>query len=85
MGGAPGCMTAEDTVELPLEFARCLQTLADDLDLALDCVAIFGGVPVPVATAILRNMEPVTAALDLAIRSPRKEVRDGQNEIHIAG
>jgi hypothetical protein len=85
MGGEPGCMTAKDTVKFPAEFERNLKALADDLSLALDCVAIFGGIPIPLAKAILRNIEPVTAALDLAIKSQRKEAPDEHREIHIAG
>jgi len=44
-----------------------------DLQLALDCIAIWGAIPIPVAKAILRNIEPAHAAIDMAIRcSPAK-------------
>jgi hypothetical protein len=74
-----------NAVAVPIEFAECLHALRDDLALALDCVEIFGDVPVPVAEAILRSIEPVTAGLDLAIKNRRKEAADEHREVHIAG
>ena len=69
------CVSAKGAKPIPSEFGDCLQTLCDDLQLALDCLKLFGGVPVPVAKAILRNMEPAHAAIDMAIRcSPKAEV-----------
>lgn len=69
------CISAKVVNAVPSEFGDCLKTLCCDMQLALDCIDEFGGVPVPVAKAILRNMEPAHAAIDMAIRcSPKVEV-----------
>lgn len=72
------CVTAEGGVtQIPTEFKSALQALSADLQLALDCIDIFGGVPLPVVRAILCNMEPAQTALDLALKC-RQEVEDGK-------
>ena len=71
--GKPQCVSAKAVPAIPSEFGDCLKTLCADMQLALDCIDEFGGVPVPVAKAILRNMEPAHAAIDMAVRcSPAK-------------
>jgi hypothetical protein len=36
--------------------------------LAIECLDQFGGIPLPVAREILRNMEPARAAIDMCVR-----------------
>ncbi len=66
--GEVRCVSAKVVAEVPSEFDDCLRALCADMQLALDCIAEFGGVPLPVAKAILRNMEPALTAIDLAVR-----------------
>ena len=67
--GDVACVTAErGLIRIPVEFNGTLQTLDRDLRLALDCVEVFGGIPIPVLQAILRSIEPAQAALDMALR-----------------
>jgi hypothetical protein len=69
------CLSPKAVNAIPSEFGDCLKALSADLQLAIDCIDMFGGVPVPVAKAILRNMEPAHAALDMALHcSPKVEV-----------
>lgn len=70
--GNARCMSAKAISAMPSEFVDCLTALCADMQLALDCLDEFGGVPVPVALAILRNMEPALAAIDMAVRCARK-------------
>jgi hypothetical protein len=64
------CVTKDGgVIALPSEFATTLQALRADLDLALECIEVFHGIPIPVAKAIQRNLEPAQAALDLALKS----------------
>ena len=62
------CLVKDKVTTVPSEFGEVLDVLANDLQLALDCIRIWGGVPLPVATAILRNIDPAHAAFDMAIR-----------------
>lgn len=66
------CISAKAVSTIPSEFGDCLKTLCSDLQLALDCIELFGGVPECVAKAVLRNMEPAHAAIDMAVRCSRK-------------
>ncbi|MGO8759338.1 MAG: hypothetical protein ACLQG3_14560 [Terracidiphilus sp.] len=80
--GDAACITREGGVaEVPREFSTTLRTLCSDLELALDCIEVFGGVPLSVARAILRNIDPAQAALDLAFKSgkgaPNGETQNG--------
>ena len=71
--GDPQCVSAKAVLDAH-ELHDALSALAADMELALDCIRTFGGVPLPVARAILRNIEPAHAAIDMAIRcSPPKE------------
>lgn len=73
--GNAKCVSAKAVSAMPSEFGDCLQTLCADMLIALECIDLFGGIPVPVAKAILRNMEPAHAAIDMAIHcSPKVEV-----------
>ena len=54
---------------IPVEFACSLTVLSGDLSLALQYIDLVGGIPLPVAKAILRNIEPVKTAIDLAINN----------------
>lgn len=68
--GDVACVTAEGGVlKIPAEFGGSLRTLDGDLRLALDCIEVFGGIPIPVAKAILRGMEPAHTAIDMAIKN----------------
>jgi hypothetical protein len=63
------CVTAEGgVIKIPAEFNRAVCALSNDLNLAFDCLEVFGGIPIPIAKAILRNLEPAHAALDLALK-----------------
>jgi hypothetical protein len=62
------CASSKLIAAIPSEFAEALTALTADLELALDCLRIFHGVPIPVAKAILRNIEPAQAAIDMAVR-----------------
>ena len=67
--GETQCVThADGVLSLPAEFKDALQVLCDYLQLALDYIELFGGVPVPVAKAILRSAEPAHAAIDLTMK-----------------
>lgn len=72
--GTVRCASAAALARLPEEFEPALTALAADLQLALDCIAVFGGVPTPVLLAILRNIEPAHAAIDMAVRGDGKKV-----------
>lgn len=75
LNGHARCITDRGgIIALPAEFSGTLQALRCDLDLAESCIEVFGGLPVPVAKAIQRNLEPAQAALDLALKS-RKAAR----------
>jgi hypothetical protein len=56
-------------VEISPEFTGALTEISDDIYLALEYIELFGGVPKPVAQAILRNLGPVETAIDMALRS----------------
>jgi hypothetical protein len=55
--------------QIPADFGDTLNVLINDLQLALDCIDLFGGVPVPVAQSIIRKIEPAHAAIDMAVRA----------------
>jgi hypothetical protein len=57
--GGPGC------IEISAESREKLSTLYADLGLAIDCLEVFGGVPIPVKQAVLRGMSGVRDALAL--------------------
>jgi hypothetical protein len=61
------CISSKALVVIPAAFEEMVATLCSDLRLARDCAMVFGGIPLPVAQAILRNMEPAHAAFDMAI------------------
>jgi hypothetical protein len=67
--GKPVCVSANAIAAVPSCFSETLLALTADLDLAMDCLRLLGGIPLPVAKAILRNLEPAHAALDMAMRS----------------
>jgi len=73
--GGMKCISAKAVAAVPSEFTDVLTALSVDLELALDCLRIFQGVPIPVAKAILRNIEPAHAAIDMAIRCSRPKER----------
>jgi hypothetical protein len=83
--GNPQCVSCKSLADVPSEFNCVLNVLCTDLELALDCLRTFGGIPLPVAKAILRNMEPAHAAIDMAVhgrrfereRNPLRQVFDG--------
>ena len=68
----PQCIEAKGLVQIPAEFDDVLITLHRDLGTAIDCARIFGGVPRPVAEAVLMNLEPARCAIDLAVNRDRK-------------
>ena len=64
------CVTRSGAlVAIPAEFKDTLQTLRCDIELALECIQVWGGVPLPVAKAILRGMDQAVAAIDLGLKS----------------
>jgi hypothetical protein len=73
--GNARCISAQAIAAMPSEFGDVLTELCSNLQLALDCIGVFGGVPTPVALAILRNIEPAHAAIDLAVRTSRAAER----------
>jgi hypothetical protein len=64
-----GKMHCAESVTIPAGFFKTLDALADDMRLAIECISIFGGVPVPLAKAILRNIDPAIAAINMALKS----------------
>lgn len=66
--GKPQCVSCKAIAGVPSEFIGTLNALCADMELALECLEQFGGIPVPVAKAILRNMEPAYAAIDICVR-----------------
>jgi hypothetical protein len=67
--GELACVSPKAIAEISEQFNDVLVALSIDLQVALDCLHIWGGIPIPVAKAILRNIEPAHAAIDMAIRS----------------
>jgi hypothetical protein len=66
--GAAQCVVSKALVTIPSEFGDVLTTLDANIQLALACIETWGAIPIPVARAVLRSLEPARAALDLAIR-----------------
>jgi len=66
--GALRRVSGPGIAEVPSEFSGVLEKLWINLRLAQDCLLTFDGIPVPVAHEILRNLEPVHVALDMAIK-----------------
>ena len=56
-----------EMVKFTPELGLSLEVLASDMLLAIECVEIFGGIPRPVAEAIVRNIDPIVAAIDQAL------------------
>lgn len=68
--GEPTCITIHGGIaKIPAEFGETLTAMCDDLALAEECVALFGGVPIPVAKAILRHMDLARAVLGLIVNN----------------
>jgi hypothetical protein len=64
------CVTrSASVVAIPAEFRDALRRLRSDLDLALECIELWGGVPVPVTRAILRGTDQTIAALGAGLKS----------------
>ena len=74
--GKPVCLDGA-VVKVPADFLFVLMALSADLQLALDCIEMFGGIPIPVAKAILRNIEPAHAAIDIAIKAKPQAKKKG--------
>lgn len=70
------CVDGRAIAAVPTAFDGTLSALCNDLQLALDCIRVFGGMPVPVAKAILRNIEPAHTAIDLAVRTANRAEKD---------
>jgi hypothetical protein len=66
--GRPQCVSPKAVAAMPSDFTDCFKALCNDMWLAIECLDQFGGIPLPVARAILRNMEPARAAIDLCVR-----------------
>ena len=66
--GKPQCVSTKAVSDMPVEFTGVLDALCADMALALECLKLYGGIPLPVAKAILRNMEPAHAAIDMCVR-----------------
>jgi hypothetical protein len=71
--GKPTCTVFEGVVEPSPAWPLAMQVLANDLQLAIECMSIFGGVPIPVAEAIIRGAKEVCEGLDSLVRA--KEAR----------
>ena len=56
-------------VKIPAEFKDALRMLRSNLDLALECVEVWDGVPAPVAKAILRGLDLVVVGLDMGLKA----------------
>lgn len=69
-------MSFNALAQIPTDFSGALNVLINDLQLALDCIDLFGAVPVPVAQSILRNIEPAHAAIDMAVRAAHTPERE---------
>lgn len=72
----PRCISASALALIPEELEEPLFAPVNDLQLAVDCIPVFGGVPLPVAHAILRNLEPARAAIHMAIAA-REDAAEG--------
>jgi hypothetical protein len=73
--GNPRFISPKAVAAMPSEFGDVLTELCDNLQLAIDCNLTFGGIPTPVALALLRSIEPAHVAIDMAIRSGRQAER----------
>ncbi len=71
------CVENHGCIQIPEEFSTVLPALAGYLALAQECIELLGGIPKPVAQAILRNLEPARAALDLALRGAHRDQGSG--------
>lgn len=67
--GRVQCMERRVMLAQPAELEPTLRALAAALNLAVDCMDLWGAIPLPVARAILRNMEPALAAVDMSVRA----------------
>jgi hypothetical protein len=81
--GVPHCATCEGTIPAPPGFVDQLTALRNDIDLAVDCIGIFGGVPIPVKQAICKNLNAVldTLAAEHILRDLRAGVVD-EGQVH---
>jgi hypothetical protein len=77
--GAAHCVVSKALVTIPSEFGDVLTTLHADIQLALVYIETWGAIPIPVARAVQRNLEPARAALDMAIRCAPPAVAIGVN------
>ena len=66
--GKAQCHSCKAIADVPSDFIGTLKALSSDLELAMDCMKVFKGIPLPVAKAILRNLEPALAAIDMCVR-----------------
>ena len=55
----PHCATCEGIVTTPPGFSAELDALIGDMRLALGCIGIFGGIPIPVKQDLIRKMSAV--------------------------
>ena len=70
--GELACATAQGLVNLPSDFEDALISLGREVDLAIDCMPTFGGIPRPVAEALRKRLEVAQCAIDLALRGTQK-------------
>jgi hypothetical protein len=78
------CVGSKALVTIPSEFGNVLSDLSADIQLALVCIETWGAIPIPVARAVQRNLEPARAALDMAIRCAPPTVAIGVAEKSIS-
>jgi hypothetical protein len=79
--GLPHCATCEGVIPAPPGFKDELAALRNDIDLALDCIGIFGGVPIPVKQAICKHLSAVLGTF--AAEHIMHELRTGGAEVEV--
>jgi hypothetical protein len=74
--GGTACVESRGAIKVGNETHDALAVLSRDLQLALDCIDLWGRVPIPVAEAIVRSAKPALAYMIAigAVHGARKDL-----------
>lgn len=75
--GATECVKARPAAVLPENFAELAYAFQTDLSLAIDCLAIWGTVPLPVLKSIHKSSQPFNDAIEEAMVKNRTARKGG--------
>lgn len=62
-GGDVQCFTGAGCIQISAETFAAMVELRDNLSLALDCLDVFAGVPIPVKQSIMRSISTARQGL----------------------